>query len=419
MENIELNEEVEKFDMLIDEISEGIRNLKSSSSKRLLNMLFKQLKESSSSDKHPHITYATLLFRQYANIANDIKESKAQKSTEKQLSLFNAFDNTNNNEYVELELVGWSAMNNKLFWYRTATGMLVFISFVLMSTVPNIRLTYLRAWEIFSPDCPYAANNLGVHITGHFDFRAYQIVLSMAVIVYLHTLFFLFYYLLPTDENNHKFIPGLNLLLDACLSIPVRSNLNSFTRRCLDYCATCSRFLEMLSDIVITTAAMTATILASVVLERGVRFDFRDGNVTYYTLETFSTTFQQTYPVCVDEDPTPKIRASLAMLYLAIFIMIYTTQITIRKFRAQWNSRLNTSGVKSFRLSTCSDDHDHDSVHGLAELGHSNLAPWQILGASDGLRDDEDDDYEIDIELTRNDNITSNKEEDEFDEETI
>jgi hypothetical protein len=141
------DEESERFDILIDEISEGIRNL-SSSPKKVLKTLFKQLKESTRSDSHPQITYATLLFRQYANIANDLKQQLREYTLANESIIAMETSDELQNSYAAL--AGWSAMNNKLFWYRASTAILVFISFVLMSNVPNIRLASLRAWEIFS-----------------------------------------------------------------------------------------------------------------------------------------------------------------------------------------------------------------------------------------------------------------------------
>ena len=43
---------------------------------------------------------------------------------------------------------------------------------------------------------------------GKFDFRPYRLVLAVAVIIYFQSLLLSFYYLLPIDENEKKFIPG-------------------------------------------------------------------------------------------------------------------------------------------------------------------------------------------------------------------
>lgn len=38
--------------------------------------------------------------------------------------------------------------------------------------------------------------------------RPYQVVIAVGVIVYLYSLLLSFYYLLPVNERNNKFIPG-------------------------------------------------------------------------------------------------------------------------------------------------------------------------------------------------------------------
>ena len=66
-----------KFDLLIEEISEGIRNL-SNSPKKSVNNLISQLKTASKNDTSPKVTLSILLFRKYANIANEYKDKVAR-----------------------------------------------------------------------------------------------------------------------------------------------------------------------------------------------------------------------------------------------------------------------------------------------------------------------------------------------------
>lgn len=52
-------------------------------------------------------------------------------------------------------------------------------------------------------DCPYEITS------GSFNMRPYQFVIGAGVLIYIHTLITSMYYLLPVDDNNEKYIPGL------------------------------------------------------------------------------------------------------------------------------------------------------------------------------------------------------------------
>lgn len=104
--------------------------------------------------------------------------------------------------FLFLKLSGYAALKNNLFWLRALTCMFCFLSYVIMATVPNISFAYPYPSDAFLPNCSEG------DINGYFDYRAYQIVLAVAVIIYAHSLVFTIYYVLPMDEENRKFIPG-------------------------------------------------------------------------------------------------------------------------------------------------------------------------------------------------------------------
>lgn len=54
------------------------------------------------------------------------------------------------------------------------------------------------------PGCMYA----GTTVSGHFDFRQYQAVIAVSVLLYLHSLLFTLYYILPVDDKDNKYVPG-------------------------------------------------------------------------------------------------------------------------------------------------------------------------------------------------------------------
>jgi hypothetical protein len=46
------------------------------------------------------------------------------------------------------------------------------------------------------------------YLSGYFNMRPYQLVITSGVLIYLHTLVTSIYYLLPVDDANQKYIPG-------------------------------------------------------------------------------------------------------------------------------------------------------------------------------------------------------------------
>ena len=150
------NEENVKLDLLIDEISEGIRNL-SKLPKKALNNIITQLKEASKNDQYPKVTLSILLFRKYANIANEIEETlKATASSPNSNSasgvylssdsglspLFDATSNTG----IDVRLIGWGAMRSRLFWYRVGNIILISIYIYLQYFMLHITIIYSNCY---------------------------------------------------------------------------------------------------------------------------------------------------------------------------------------------------------------------------------------------------------------------------------
>ena len=48
--------------------------------------------------------------------------------------------------------------------------------------------------------------------------RPYQFVIGAGVLIYIHTLITSMYYLLPVDDNNEKYVPGLRDLVSLLLN---------------------------------------------------------------------------------------------------------------------------------------------------------------------------------------------------------
>jgi hypothetical protein len=73
-------------------------------------------------------------------------------------------------------------------------------------------------------------------------------------------------------------------------------------------------------------------------LERGQRFEFTSplSQTLWFTVGTWYKTWSHTSPQCVsDDDPSQKIRASLAMLYLTALGMAFTLQVSFKSFKEE------------------------------------------------------------------------------------
>jgi hypothetical protein len=46
------------------------------------------------------------------------------------------------------------------------------------------------------------------YLSGYFNMRPYQLVITSGVLIYQHTLVTSIYYQLPVDDANQKYIPG-------------------------------------------------------------------------------------------------------------------------------------------------------------------------------------------------------------------
>jgi hypothetical protein len=232
-----------------------------------------------------------------------------------------------------------------------------------MSTTPNIGYQHMSPQYAFNDNCSYN----GWKIDGSFDFRPYQLCIAAAVLVYLHSLIFTLYYILPLDENSHKFIPGLEALFASCNR---GEQLKYVCQRISEFLKAFSKFIEMIGDGLLLIITLTACIIASIVIERGSRFEFTspgatdDGTPTieYYTVGTFFSTFEHTSPVCINEDPSSKIRASIAMLYFTMFMVFLSLQVSVRSFRQEMRLRA-AQGEQGFTSLPSVARDESDSMH--------------------------------------------------------
>lgn len=54
--------------------------------------------------------------------------------------------------------------------------------------------------------------------SSYFDMRPYRFVVVVGVMICIHTLIALVYYVMPVDENNDKYVPGVRWVVDCLLN---------------------------------------------------------------------------------------------------------------------------------------------------------------------------------------------------------
>eukprot|EP00597_Dinobryon_sp_UTEXLB2267_P003006 CAMPEP_0170065154 /NCGR_PEP_ID=MMETSP0019_2-20121128/5348_1 /TAXON_ID=98059 /ORGANISM="Dinobryon sp., Strain UTEXLB2267" /LENGTH=399 /DNA_ID=CAMNT_0010271953 /DNA_START=48 /DNA_END=1247 /DNA_ORIENTATION=+ len=329
----------DKLNGLADEIKSGILNLSKSSSlsgidRRALVDEIEALRDASYRERSPEAVLNILLFRKYADLANQINDS-CNASKDKQLFINAIGDTIPAFVYrpQEGELVGWNAIQSSIFWLRISTCVFSFVSYVIMSTVPHIADIKYYPALYFTEDCP--------SIDGFFRNSPFQAVIAVGVLAYAHSLLLSIYYWLPVNAEKQKFIPGLSYLLGQCMSPSTADSvLTSAAQRFKAFL----RLIELVSDSLMLVLSLVTVLVASIVLERGAKFEDLDLNsVTYYTMGTFFTTFTNTNPPCVDKDPSPLIRASLAMMYLAVFTIMLCFLNSLNSFRMEMRTRVLSS----------------------------------------------------------------------------
>jgi hypothetical protein len=93
------------------------------------------------------------------------------------------------------------------------------------------------------------------------------------------------------DDNNRKFIPGLESLFTLCLGV---ERAKDMIHSAGSFLKTSVKMIEMIMDILFVILVFVVCVIASIVLERGARFDLGNGDITYYTVGTFFSTYART-----------------------------------------------------------------------------------------------------------------------------
>ena len=101
---------------------------------------------------------------------------------------------------------------------------------------------------------------------GHFDFRAYKATMINCILTNIANLLINCYYLLPTDEDNNKYLPGVVECIQRCINGRSQVHLQFALRRFQLLCVSFARLTEMLVDCLLLLSLLTSSILCKLVL---------------------------------------------------------------------------------------------------------------------------------------------------------
>lgn len=333
----------DKLKILSDELSRGLHNL-SSSPKSTIDDEISALWSEAQSRSYPLIEFSLLLFRKYADVANTVRDAHKSRKAESNHGLLTGnFDGIESDDENPSMIGGLHATKQKSFNIRGAILIFSFLSFVIVSSAPHINHAFLTPDDILDP---YCSDELG-ETDGYFDFRAYEFLMVVAVLVYFKNTSLLIYYLLPVDEDQHKFVPGLKALLLHCLS---DDQVKYIFHRVGLIVTSCTLFAQMVVDLFFTFLTTVACLSASIMLDKGTSIKTSLTTIyVSYTLDTFYGTYSNVGP-CLGTNPAPTIRGGLAMMYIALFFLVLISYVSTRKWYADFKTRANDSGVSSLPL---------------------------------------------------------------------
>jgi hypothetical protein len=131
-------------------------------------------------------------------------------------------------EGTSVQITIQDAPRTNIFWYRAIVMMFSLIATIVLGSSRYISFTKFSSNDAFSVTafrrklftsteismCQFALQiNTAIcdsrHLSGYFDMRPYQAVMGIAILVFIHSVVFTAYYILPVDENENKYVPGM------------------------------------------------------------------------------------------------------------------------------------------------------------------------------------------------------------------
>eukprot|EP00601_Ochromonadales_sp_CCMP2298_P028505 CAMPEP_0173325454 /NCGR_PEP_ID=MMETSP1144-20121109/516_1 /TAXON_ID=483371 /ORGANISM="non described non described, Strain CCMP2298" /LENGTH=353 /DNA_ID=CAMNT_0014269649 /DNA_START=49 /DNA_END=1113 /DNA_ORIENTATION=- len=305
----------DKLNNLAAEISEGIINL-SGQPRAQMQAELALLREASFRERSPEAVYSTALFRKYADLANNLSTPNRQTFMGELPSFVYEGDDEN-------MLVGWEATKTSIFRLRGVAWLFSLLSMAVMSSVPDIDDAEWSPSDYFESGCEY--NGL---LSGSFNFKAYQLVIAVAVMSLVFQGLALIYYALPADSEGMKYIPSLSALLGTHASEHAAMSFLKFHLTTISVCG----------DGFLTFMGILAFIVSEFIFASAVQMNLsHEGGtiVEYYTLSTVYKTYSDATDCLTGEDPSPKIRGADAMLFFAVIATTLCFLVSFRSLREQ------------------------------------------------------------------------------------
>jgi hypothetical protein len=127
----------DKLNKLNAEIAEGIINL-SGGQRDVTHRELNTLREQAYKERSPEAVFTTALFRRYAHVANEYKDSKFSAGSEKKTTLIGDLPNFVYEKDDDNMLVGWQATQTNIFRIRALATLFALLTFAVMSSVPYV-----------------------------------------------------------------------------------------------------------------------------------------------------------------------------------------------------------------------------------------------------------------------------------------
>lgn len=233
---------VGKLSALAAEISEGLANL-TKSKRWLIENELHRLQDEADRESYPQVVYNILLFRKYCSASNSIRDNRAELEEQiKFLSHASLLERGTGIRDIEREarLTGWKAIVSARFRMRITAGMFSLISFLVMASVPKVDKAFFHPGQMGRVSRGPCTLHLLLSIilltqsivlfleqyshcmeispASYFDMRPYRFVVAVGILTCMHTLIAAMYYVMPVDENNDKYVPGVRWVVDCLLN---------------------------------------------------------------------------------------------------------------------------------------------------------------------------------------------------------
>jgi hypothetical protein len=134
--------------LLIDEISQGIKNISSLPKLKVIREIEQIREESFRASRAPEAEFALKLFRKYADVAHSYKV-KCDNAEKGPTNAGEVIVPSYLYETTMEPVAGFGALNHNKFWLRAATCLFCFLCYVIMGTTPNIQFAYVYPSSVF------------------------------------------------------------------------------------------------------------------------------------------------------------------------------------------------------------------------------------------------------------------------------